>query len=264
LGIINLKNHNSALLLKYLHKFYNKLDLPWVQITWSKLYCNGTPPHERKYVGSFWWRDIMSLASLFLQMARCKVNNGLSVSFWTDHWNLGIIKDLYPQLFSFARKKKCSVNQFLSWDASRSFFLSLSQVAFEQFNDLHAAISDLILSQLSADEWTFVWSGGVFSSGTYYVFLQGSHPASPLLFKWLWSSRSQNKHMFFFWLFLRDKINTRNLLHRKQMFLPSYTCVLCVEMLRRISGICSSHVHSVMLVGLSWVFIGISLWISSR
>jgi hypothetical protein len=55
---------------------------------------------------------------LFLQMARCKVNNGLSASFWNDHWNLGILKDLYPQLFSFDKKKCCSVNQFLSWDAS--------------------------------------------------------------------------------------------------------------------------------------------------
>jgi hypothetical protein len=34
LGIINLKNHNSALLMKFMHKFYNKLDLPWVELTW--------------------------------------------------------------------------------------------------------------------------------------------------------------------------------------------------------------------------------------
>jgi hypothetical protein len=30
LGIANLRNHNIALLLKFLHKFYNKMDLPWV------------------------------------------------------------------------------------------------------------------------------------------------------------------------------------------------------------------------------------------
>jgi hypothetical protein len=45
----------------------------------------------------------------------------------------------------------------------------------------------------------------------------------------MWVSKAQHKHKFFFWLFLRDRINTRNLLHRKHMFLPSYSCVLCVQ-----------------------------------
>jgi hypothetical protein len=46
-----------------LHKFYNKLDLPWVSLIWYCLYRNGSPPHERSGVGSFWWRDIMSLST---------------------------------------------------------------------------------------------------------------------------------------------------------------------------------------------------------
>jgi hypothetical protein len=37
LGIINLKNHNSGLLMKFLHKFYNRLDLPRVELTWQNL-----------------------------------------------------------------------------------------------------------------------------------------------------------------------------------------------------------------------------------
>lgn len=43
LGIVNLGTQNIALLLKFLHKFYNKLGLPWVSPTWSCLYKNGTP-----------------------------------------------------------------------------------------------------------------------------------------------------------------------------------------------------------------------------
>lgn len=53
LGVVDLRTQNTALLLKYLQKFYNKLDLPWVTLTWKCLYPNGTPPHERKGVGSF-------------------------------------------------------------------------------------------------------------------------------------------------------------------------------------------------------------------
>jgi hypothetical protein len=39
----------------------------------------------------------------------------------------------------------------------------------------------------------------------------------------------QNKHRFFFWLLLRDRLNTRNLSRRKNMFLECYSCVSCVE-----------------------------------
>jgi hypothetical protein len=136
LGIIDLRNRNSALLMKFLHKFYNKHDLPWVNLTWSKLYSNSKPPHERKFVGSFWWRDIMSLAPNFLLMTRCKVNSGLTISFWNENWDLGVLKVSYPQLFSFAKKMTCSVSQFLSWEYGRSFFLPFSQTALGQFLEL--------------------------------------------------------------------------------------------------------------------------------
>jgi hypothetical protein len=96
LGIINLKNHNSALLMKFLHKFYNRLDLPWVELTWHNFYKNGKPPNERKNKGYSWWRDIISLAPNFLLLTQCKVRSGLSVSFWNDHWDFRVIKSLYP------------------------------------------------------------------------------------------------------------------------------------------------------------------------
>jgi hypothetical protein len=116
LGIINLWNHNYALLLKFLLKFYHRLDLPWVHLTWEKLYSNGKPPHERKNVGFFWWRDIMSLATSFFLITKCKANRQIFVAFWSDHWDLGVVKVKFPQLHSFPRKKRCSVSQFLTWD----------------------------------------------------------------------------------------------------------------------------------------------------
>jgi hypothetical protein len=140
----------------------------------------------------------------------------------------GVIKSLYPQLVSFARKKLCSVNQFLLWNESRSFFLPLSQIAFQQLLDLKVVISSSPQPSNGHDEWIFVWRSDQFSCSKVYSFLQGSYPVC-LLFKWMWKSRVQNKHKFFFWLFLWDRINTWNLLQRKNMFLSSYTCVMCVE-----------------------------------
>lgn len=40
LGIIDMKNQNYTLLIKFLDKFYNHAEIPWVELTWSKLYRN--------------------------------------------------------------------------------------------------------------------------------------------------------------------------------------------------------------------------------
>lgn len=65
-----------------------------------------------------------------------------------------------------------------------------------------------------------------FSSCKAYNILIGHTKASPL-FTWLWASNNLGKHKFFFWLLIRDRLNTRNLLRRKNMELEDYNCVLC-------------------------------------
>ena len=36
LGVIKLQTQNEALLLKLLHKFFNRDDIPWVHLVWEK------------------------------------------------------------------------------------------------------------------------------------------------------------------------------------------------------------------------------------
>jgi hypothetical protein len=62
LEILDLRAHYTALQVKHLHKFYNKKDIPWVQLTWNAFYSRPISPYHRKKVGSFWWRDIISLS----------------------------------------------------------------------------------------------------------------------------------------------------------------------------------------------------------
>jgi hypothetical protein len=38
LGVIRLQTHNDALLLKNLHNFFNKQDIPWAHLIWEKYY----------------------------------------------------------------------------------------------------------------------------------------------------------------------------------------------------------------------------------
>jgi hypothetical protein len=49
----------------------------------------------------------------------------------------------------------------------------------------------------------------------------------PAVYKWLWECFCQPKHKVFFWLLLKDRLSTRNILRRKNMHLDSYNCVLC-------------------------------------
>ena len=66
LGIIDMENQNNALLMKYLDKFYNRADVPWVSLTWTKFYATTqTPPQSRSPVGSFLWKDIIKLFNKF-------------------------------------------------------------------------------------------------------------------------------------------------------------------------------------------------------
>ena len=47
--------------------------------------------------------------------------------------------------------------------------------------------------------------------------------------QWIWKSYCQPKHKVFFWLLLKDRLSTRNILKRKNMTLQSYSCVLCAQ-----------------------------------
>jgi hypothetical protein len=75
LGILDLRAHNIALLIKHMHKFYNKKDISWVQLTWNAFYSRPIPPHHMKKVRSFWWRDIMTLLDHFFMMLPAQLMN---------------------------------------------------------------------------------------------------------------------------------------------------------------------------------------------
>jgi hypothetical protein len=44
------------------------------------------------------------------------------------------------------------------------------------------------------------------------------------IFKSLWKNKCQLKHKVFYWLWLKNRLNTRNMVRRKNMTLESYTC----------------------------------------
>jgi hypothetical protein len=55
---INLKTQNDALLLKSLHKIFNWVDCPWVDLIWNNHYSDGNLSGQRPQ-DSFWWRVVL-------------------------------------------------------------------------------------------------------------------------------------------------------------------------------------------------------------
>jgi hypothetical protein len=105
-------NKWDGLLLKYLHKFYNKVDTPWVTLIWNKYYSDQIP-HAADPCGSFWWKDICKLMPIFRGIAHCQVGDGRSVLFWKDQWLDSINSDSSPRAFSFTLNEGISVKDFL-------------------------------------------------------------------------------------------------------------------------------------------------------
>jgi hypothetical protein len=144
-GVLHLKTHNKALLLKNLHKFFNKVGIPWVQLIWKKYYANGKlPNHTLK--GSFWWRDILRLLSKFKGIVTISAHKGDTCSLWYDMWGGSIRSQGFPQLFSFAKTVNISVRRAAEIsDLNQIFQLPISTEAFQQLLVLAQDLADLSL-----------------------------------------------------------------------------------------------------------------------
>lgn len=141
---------------------------------------------------------------------------------WTDE----VLNQSFPELFSFAKKKNITFNE-----AKRSipihslFHLPLSVQTHEQLLQLQLHLDQMENSE-ERDNWRYIWNSKGFSVKKAYRQLSG-HLEVHQVFKWVWKSSCQSKHKVCFWLLLRDRLSTRELLRRKRMVLPDYSCVLC-------------------------------------
>jgi hypothetical protein len=145
-----------------------------------------------------------------------QLGTGDTILFWEDLWNGQILKFKYLELHSFAINKSITAQRVQQADELDDIFqLPLSEVAYEQYCELEIYIHSLEQDG-SNDRWSYIWGNGNFSSQKVYIHLCGS------------KSACQTKHKVFFWLLLMDRLNTRGLLERKNMYLESYSCELCL------------------------------------
>ena len=64
---MDIDTHNKALLMKNLHNFFNKKNLPWVKLIWEEYYSY-SPPMD-KLEGSFYWN--IQLMHTYKKYASC-------------------------------------------------------------------------------------------------------------------------------------------------------------------------------------------------
>jgi len=78
------------------------------------------------------------------------------------------------------------------------------------------------------DVWTYSTQGATYKVQTTYKLLMGHQPVQPAI-KWLWKSYCQPKHRVFFWLLMKDRLSTKNILKRRKMQLDSFNCAFCTS-----------------------------------
>jgi hypothetical protein len=83
LGVINLRVQNEALLMKNLHKFFNKEDLAWVKLIWTNYYGN-VQIHDSTRKGSFCRKDNLKLLNCYKGIAQATAGQGDTIIFWQD------------------------------------------------------------------------------------------------------------------------------------------------------------------------------------
>ena len=169
LGVLNLRLQNDALLLKQLHKFYSRQDIPWVQLIWNRYYTSKIP-HASVEVGSFWWKDLLRLNVLYRGIAKCYLGDGSIVTFWGDLWSSHILSFKFPRLFSFALNPDISAREIIqAEDLDSIFHLPLSQQALEELFEMQTLLLQIDYNADSPDSWSFISGNQIYSSSHYYI-----------------------------------------------------------------------------------------------
>ena len=132
-----------------------------------------------------------------------------------------------PHLFSFSKNQDISLRQMINHndtDLLDHFNLPLSMIAFQQFEELVSLLNQRQMTD-DKDRWPLT-NNAKFSAKKVYN-IMATTIAAPPPFSWIWKSCVQLKHKIFFWLLIQDRLNTRDLLGRKNFYIEDKSCVLC-------------------------------------
>jgi hypothetical protein len=211
--------------------------------------------------GSFWWKDCLLLDHLYKEHTTVDINNEKSCHLWTDNWLSSIREFDFPHLFSFAKNESISCRE--AWttcndNAYDMFNLPLSTTAHEQFHELQDDIQ-IMNTDAGNDVWNFPW-GNSFSTKKVYNLLKGKE-FTPTSILDIWKTCNIPRQKFFSWLLLQGRLNTKDMMSRKNSMWNSMTASYPMTAPRRPSCICSSNAISARGFGGQLESSGMLIWI---
>lgn len=148
LGVVNLRVQNQGLLLKHLFNFFNKEDIPWVNLLWEAYYQQGVP-QAMNPMGSFSWKAILKLIPLFRGISICKPGSGDTILLWKDSFcNEEIISTKLACLYFYAKDEDMPIEKYCNLGS-----IAVSPEALEQMHTLDELIVEADISILRNDLW---------------------------------------------------------------------------------------------------------------
>ena len=183
-----------ALLLKHLHKFLNRLDLPWVSLI-CDTYYHSSVPQGTDSCGSFWWKDICKLLDQFRSTIWVQINSGTSALFWSNKWKVDetviTLQTRFPRLFSYVKDPWITVSEaFQSQNFTQLFHLPLSAHAYQECMTVQNLMANCNREVEANDIWFWQGSSQPFKPKLFYSFLHSHMSFNPLLL-WIWRSSAQ-------------------------------------------------------------------------
>ncbi|KAI5334762.1 hypothetical protein L3X38_024895 [Prunus dulcis] len=239
-GIGSLREKNKALRAKWLWRFPIETNAMWHKVIKSKYGLDSNDWDSKLTVtGSCRnpWQDISKGYNTFLQCCRFSVGNGVKVRFWEDQWlKEGLLRELFPRLFSLSRKKeKCIVDFVIdaatpsNWDFGFRRNLTEAEIAEVV---LHMDVLRVIcLNYTKAGKR--IWEledHGLFSCKSFRAFISANSNTDVFPpFASVWKAKTPPKVKFFMWLIAIGKVNTCDRIQRRNpmMCLSPHWCVLC-------------------------------------
>lgn len=106
------------------------------------------------------------------------------------------------------------------------FQLPLSIEAYSQFQKIQLELQQMQLIQ-QPDKWNYIWGSDQYSATKAYKDMVGHKQVQPSI-HWMWATNCQMKHKVFFCLVLKERVNTRGTLKRRNMQLDDYNCEMCI------------------------------------
>nr|XP_051208064.1 uncharacterized protein LOC127323999 [Lolium perenne] len=206
LGLLNTKNMNLALLLKWIWRLYQDEDTIWTRIIRAKYVDASDLFSGFGHGGSPFWKSLHKIKHLFKVGAKHEVRNGIRTNFWKDWWiGRGPIMDSFPMLFAICDNQDISVAEALQHHSLQvRFRRSLDQEGARYWGELQGMLAHVSLGT-SQDKvsWHLDQHGSFTVKSMYAQLSQGTTVAHS---KDMWEARLPLKIKIFSWQLAIDKL----------------------------------------------------------